>query len=223
MISGGFCVLRFSLPIFVVFFLAGCASTDLKSTWRSPDDQGSAVKNVAVFMLSDDDNLRRFAEDQMVRALPRGTTATAGYRLFAKPEANFDAIRASLREKGYDAILMARTISVDKTQHRVPSSTQIVPLPPPMIGLTDPKAVDAYYRNAWGYTYQRTPGYTANVTTIVIETVLYRLPSGEAVWSGVTETHNPASQAEMVMELARLVEKQLVKENLVGLPVASGR
>lgn len=210
--------------VLVIVMLAGCASTDLKSSWRSPDDRGSAVKNVAVFMLSDDDNLRRFAEDQMVRALPRGTAASPGYRLFGKPETDFDAIRSSLRDKGFDAILMARTISVDKTQHRVPSSTQLVPLPPPMIGLTDPKMLDAYYRNAWGYTYQRTPGYTASVTTIVIETVLYRLPSGEAVWSGVTETHNPASQAEMVMELARLVEKQLVKENLVGSPATnSGR
>lgn len=196
--------------------LSGCASTELKSTWRLPDDRGAALKKVAVFMLTPDENVRRFAEDQMIRSLPRGTSGTAGYALFEKPESDIEAIRGRLREKGFDSILMARTISVDKTQHKVPSTTQMVPTPPMLVGVTDPKSLDVYYRNVWGYTYQRTPGYVANVTTIVIESVLYRLPGGEAVWSAVSETHNPASQAEMVLELVKLIDKQLTKEGLLA-------
>ena len=196
--------------------LSGCATTEIKSTWRSADDKGPSLRKVAVFMLAADENVRRFAEDQMVRTLPKGTVGTAGYTLFNKPESNIETIRGTLREQGYDSILMARTVSVDKTQQSVPPTTQLVPTGPMLVGVNDPKSLDVYYRHVWGYTYQTTPGYVANLTTIVIETVLYRLPDGQAVWSAVSETRNPNSQADMVQELVRLIDKQLTKEGFLA-------
>lgn len=196
--------------------LAGCVSTQLKSTWRAPDDTGPRLRKVAVFMLAPDENLRRFAEDQMVRALPQGTTGAAGYTLFEKPESNIEAIRGKLKEMGYDSILMARTVSVDNTQQTVPPTTQLVPTGPILVGVADPRSLDVYYRHVWGYTYQTTPGYVANLTTIVTETVLYRLPAGQAVWSAVSETRNPSSQADMVQELVRLIDRQLTRDGLLG-------
>ena len=198
-----------------VLFLAGCGSTAIKSTWRAEDDKGPVLRKVAVFMLTPDENVRRFAEDQMVRSLPKGTKGTAGYTLFDKPESNIGAIRDKLKKEGYDSILMARTVSVDKTQQKVPPTTQLVPSGPMLVGVNDPKSLDVYYRHVWGYTYQTTPGYVANLTTIVIDTVLYRLPDGQAVWSAVSESHNPRSQAEMVQELVKLIDQHLVKEGLV--------
>lgn len=200
----------------IIFGLAGCVSTELKSTWRADDDKGPKLRKVAVFMLAADENVRRFAEDQMVRSLPKGTKGTAGYSLFDKPESNIEVIREKLKEKGYDSILMARTVSVDKTQQHVPPTTQLVPTGPVFVGVADPRSLDIYYRHVWGYTYQTTPGYVANLTTIAIETVLYRLPAGQAVWSAVSESRNPSSQADMVRELVTLIDKQLTKEGLVG-------
>lgn len=199
-----------------ILALAGCASTELKSSWRADDDKGPVLRKVAVFMLTPDENVRRFAEDQMVRSLPKGTQGTAGHSLFDKPEANIETIRGKLKVMGYDSILMARTVSVDKTQHNVPPSTQIVPTGPILVGVSDPKSLDMYYRHVWGYTYQTTPGYVANLTTVVIETVLYRLPGGQAVWSAVSKTRNPSSQADMVQELVSLIDQQLTKEGLVA-------
>lgn len=199
----------------IVFVLSGCASTKLTSTWRAPDDKGPQLRQIAVFVLAADENLRRFAEDQMVRTLPKGTRGVPGYTLFEKPESDIEVIRSKLKSKGYDGILMARTVSIDKTQQQVPPTTQIVPAGPVLYGVADPR-LDVYYRHAWGYTYQTTPGYTANLTTIVVESVLYRLPSGQAVWSAVSETMNPNSSAVMVNELVGLIENQLVRQGLVG-------
>jgi len=195
--------------------LAGCASTALKSTWRSPEDTGPAMRQVAVFMLAPDENVRRFAEDQMVRSLPKGTRGVAGYTLFEKPESNIETIRGKLKEKGFDSILMARTVSIDKSQQNVPPTTHMVPTGPMLVGVADPRSLDVYYQHVWGYTYQTTPGYVAQMTTIVIETVLYRLPGGQAVWSAVSESRNPKSQADLVQELVGLIDKQLTKEGLV--------
>jgi hypothetical protein len=209
-----------SLLAFATMILAGCASTELKSTWRAPDDQGAPVSRIAVLMLEPDENLRRFAEDQVVRSLPPSTRGVPAYSLFDKPEADVGKLKDKLNQQGFDAILITRTVSVDKTKTQVPPSTQLVPTGPMLLPTTrlstDGRTLDTFYNHAWGYTYQTSPGYTAHTTTIVVESVLYRLPQGSPVWSAVTETRNPGSKAHMVQELVGLIEKELAKEGFVA-------
>lgn len=201
--------------------LAGCATTKMRSSWTAPEFSGPPLKKVAVFFLHKDENLRRFAEDQATRSFPRDTQVVPSYRLFDKPEQNLDKIKGSLTKDGFDGVLMARTVSVDRTQQYVPPQTVAVPTGPVLVGPmfstnSNTRNLDVYYSYVWGNTYQTLPGYTADVTTVIVETVLYRLPAGEAVWSGVSETRNPDSQADMVQELVELVQKQLSKGGLIG-------
>ena len=201
--------------------LAACASTQLRSTWRAENYAGPPLKKVAIFMLSEDENMRRFAEDQAVRGFPKDTQAVPSYKLFEQPEKDIEKIKGRLSREGFDGALMARTVSVDRTQEYVPPQTVAVPTGPILVGpvfSSNPNSrnLDVYYTHVWGHTYQTMPGYTADVTTVVVETVLYGLPTGEALWSGISETRNPASKAEMVSDLSRLIEKQLSKEGLIG-------
>lgn len=201
--------------------LAACASTQMRSTWRAENYAGPPLKKVAIFMLNEDENMRRFAEDQAARGFPKGTQAVPSYKLFDQPEKDFEKVKGRLSREGFDGALMARTVSVDRTQEYVPPQTVSVPTGPILVGpvfSSNPNSnkMDVYYTHVWGHTYQTMPGYTADVTTVVVETVLYGLPGGEALWSGVSETRNPASKAEMVSDLSRLVEKQLSKEGLIG-------
>lgn len=214
-LARGLCVAALGL------LLSACASTQLRSTWRAEHYTGPALKKVAIFMLSEDENMRRFAEDQAARAFPRGTQAVPSYKLFAQPEKDIEKVKERLSREGFDGALMARTVSVDRTQEYVPPQTVSVPTGPVLVGpvfSSNPNSrnLDVYYTHVWGYTYQTMPGYTADITTEVIETVLYGLPKGEALWSGVSETRNAASKAEMVSDLSRLVERQLSKEGLIG-------
>jgi hypothetical protein len=207
------------LAMAVAFLVAACASTRLVSTWRAPDHVGAPLKKIAVFVLDRDENMRRFAEDQAVRSLPGGTSGLASYRLFETPEQDIEKIKGRLARDGFDGILMARTVSVDKTKEYVPPQTITVPTGPILVGpVVNAKTLEVYYPYVWGYSYQTLPGYTAETTTIIVETVLYRLPDGEAVWSAVSETRNPQSKLEMVQEMTRLVEQQLAKEGLIGRP-----
>lgn len=213
--------IRWTLLLCLALVLSACASTKLRSSWTAPEFKGPPVKKVAIFMLHKDENLRRFAEDQAARSFPRGTQVVQSYRLFDKPEQNLDKIKEGLSKEGFDGVLMARTISVDRTQEYVPPQTVSVPTGPILVGPTfstndKTKNLDVFYTYVWGNTYQTLPGYTADVTTVIVETVLYRLPTGEALWSGVSETRNPHSQAEMVQDLVELVEKQLSKGGLIA-------
>lgn len=208
---------RWLVPALATLLLAGCATTKLTSTWRSPDFSGPPMKKVAVFVLDKDENMRRFAEDQMSRALPAGTQALPSHRLFDKPEKDIDRIKGRLSREGYDAVLMARTVSYDKTREYVPPFTYQVPTGPMLVGpLVNARTLDIYYTQVWGMTYQTAPGYVADVVRIVVETVMYRLPDGAAVWSAVSETENPGSKAAMVQELVGLVRGRLVEDGMVS-------
>lgn len=195
--------------------LGACATTSLTSSWESPDYRGGPVKKLAVFAMVKDESIRRFAEDQMVQKIPAGTQATAGYVLFDAPNGDKDKVRAALIKAGYDGVLVSRLVAVDKSQTYVPPHTHFVRSGPFI-------TASPYYGNFGGYyghgyaVMQVTPGYTVENTTVVVETVLYKLPDDKPIWTGTTQTIDPRSRGEMIEAIAQLVEAELQKKGLVG-------
>lgn len=193
--------------------LAGCASTRLASTWRDTAFTRLPLKKVAVVVVSQDQNIRRFAEDQAVRSVPRGTAAVASYTLFEQPDADIATVKARLVRDGFDGALVARLVTVDRGKTYVPPQTHIVPLAAPP--LAPYRSFYGFYPYAWAYTYT-TPGYTADFTRVIIETLVYELPEGRAVWSGVSETVNPDSTLDLVTQLVQVVRAELLREGLLA-------
>lgn len=199
----------------IVALLAACATTSLTSSWESPDYRGGPVKKLAVFVMAKDESIRRFAEDQMVQKIPAGTQATPGYALFDTPNGDKDKVRAALIKAGYDGVLVSRLVTVDKSQTYIPPQVHFV--------RTGPYAVATpYYGNFAGYyghgfaVVQTMPGYTVENTTVVVETVLYKLPDDKPIWTGTTQTLDPRSRPEMIEAISQLVEAELQKKGLIG-------
>jgi len=195
----------------VAVFTAGCASTRLDSTWRDQDDRGGPLRKVAIFVITKDQNLQRFAEDQAVRSLPAGTAGVASYTIFARPDEDETKVRERLTREGYDGAIVSRTVAVDKSKTYVPPQAHIVP--GPFVGLPYYGSFYGYY--PWAYHTYVTPGYMLDTTRILIETLVYRLPNGKPVWSGVTESINPDSSLDLVKELVRILRAELQKEQLL--------
>jgi hypothetical protein len=157
---------------------------------------------IRFFAMVKDDGLRRFAEDQMVRKIPAGTRATAGHLLFDTPGEDKDKVRAALIEAGYDGVLVARLVSVDRSQTHVPPHAHFIQ--------TGPYAVATpYYGNFVGYygqgfaVVQTTPGRTVENTTVVVETVLYTLPDDKPIWTATTQSLDPRSRPEMIEAISQ--------------------
>ena len=161
--------------------------------------------------------MRRFAEDQMVQKMPPGTRASPGHTLFDKPEADREKVRAALVRDGYDGALVSRLVAIDKSQTYVPPQTYFVataPLP----------RITPYYGNfggyyASGYPYpvvQTTPGYTVENTTVVVETILYKLPEDKPIWTATTRTLDPRSRPEVVQAVTQIVDEELRNKGLIG-------
>jgi hypothetical protein len=165
--------------------------------------------------MAKDESIRRFAEDQMVRKIPAGTEATPGYVLFDTPNGDKDKVRAVLIKAGYDGVLVSRLVAVDKSQSYIPPQVHFVQTGP--YGLANP-----YYGNFAGYyghgfaVVQTMPGYTVENTTVVVETVLYKLPDDKPIWTGTTQTLDPRSRGEMIEAIAQIVEAELQKKGLIG-------
>lgn len=198
--------------------LNACASTTLSSEWKNPNYTGGPIRKLAVFVMTPDDNLRRFAEDQAVQRLPKGTVGVAGYTMFPKvSEGDKDKVRARLVQDGFDGAMVTRLVSNDKTQTYVPPQTYLVPAGPSFGAGPYYGSFYGYYGYASTYAYT-TPGYTMDVTTVVVETLLYKLPEDTVVWTGTTQTVNPQSKPEMVQAIVKIVETELAKEGLLGTP-----
>lgn len=201
--------------IAVTLLLGACASTTLTSSWKNPEYSGPPLTKIAVFVLAKDENIRRFAEDQMVQKMPKGAVGVAGYRMFDKPEEDKEKVRARLVKEGFDGALVSRLVAMDKAQTYVPPQTYVAPVGP--YG-----GVRPYYGSFYGYygsaysTAYTTPGYTVETTTVVVETMLYKLSDDKPVWSGTTQTLNPQSKPEMVQAITDLVETELNKKGVVG-------
>jgi hypothetical protein len=197
--------------------LAGCASTRFSQIWRDPDYRGGPLQKVAVFVVTKDESVRRFAEDQAVRNMPPGTLAVASWTIFDKPEGDIERVKARLTQEGFDGAIVVHEVAVDKIQSYVPPSLEPHPVGPVFVR-PNHRSFYGYYTWAYGYTYR--PGYTIETTKVLVETLVYPLPEGRPVWSGVSETINPDSTADVVEQLVRLTRAELQRAGLIAPPAA---
>lgn len=190
--------------------LAGCATTTIKSTWRDETDTAGAPRKIVVFVAVKDENLRKMAENRVVQSLPAGIAPVAGHQLDLDPQLEIDTVRERLVKGGFDAALVSRLVSVDKSQTVVPAQTQF--MTDPMFWNVGPRYRSFYTYYPYVYT---TPSYTVENTRVIVETLLYRLPEGKPVWTAVSESLNPQSSLQIVEELIKLIDKKLKTEGLL--------
>jgi hypothetical protein len=193
--------------LLVLLALGGCASTRFANTWKDPAYQGGPLRRVAIFVVHPDQGIRRLAEDEAVRRLPRGTQGSSGYRL-ASPseEQNPETVMSRLRAAGFDGAIVSRLAGVDRTQTWVPPTVALTPAPV----WTFP----GYY----GYAYQQvySPGYLQQDTIVRVETNVYALDVNRLVWAGTSQTFNPDSTRDVIEEVVGATVKELEKDKLLA-------
>lgn len=209
---------RTATLLFIAALVAGCASTQIVSQWTDPQYKSGPLKKVVVFIAAKDEALRRAAEDRAVAALTGGTKGVASYTLFPDQKEldkrNEEKIKAVLEKQGIDGAIVTRLEAVDKDSVYVPPHTYAVPGAAPPVAGVPYGSFYGYYGYAYGYAYA-TPGYTYQETKYRIETLVYRLPQGNIVWTATTESVNPDSRQQVSEELMRIVGQELVKDGII--------
>jgi hypothetical protein len=179
--------------------MAGCAGTRIVETWNDPALKPLKFHKTAVLLIDPSQTLRRIGEDQIVRRLPAGS-AVPGYLLFPDPEpGDFNRVQGRLRENEFDGAIVVRVLGVEERLNWVPGYPTTVP------------PYRAYYFQG---PFRVDPGYYRTDQLIRVEVSLYSLPLNKLVWSGLTESFNPASPAALMAEVAETVIGELRNRGL---------
>jgi hypothetical protein len=188
--------------VVIALVLFGCASTKMKASWKDPQAGPIQVNKVIAFFFSDDAKMRRAAENELVRQMKR-TQGVAAHTLI--PEVEYEdlgKVREAIQSQGFDGAVIMRLIGAEENRMWVPGR---------YVGSY--YTFNGYYNYAWSSAY--TPGYLKTDQYVYVETNLYSLTEDKLIWSGLSETINPRSAANLVDDVARAVVKDLKAKGLV--------
>jgi hypothetical protein len=178
--------------------VAGCATTDMSSTWTDPAAKGAALSKIAVVCMANDPGLRRTAEDTAASQMT-GAQAVPSYQLLGDTDLkDRDAVKAKLRAAGVSGVLVMRLAGV---------SERVTPMDGPYA------TFDGYYDYAGGAVYA--PGYLQTDTVVHVVSNLYDLNQNKLIWSGTSQTFDPASAKQFMADVSKAVAKSLEKDRLI--------
>ena len=174
----------------------GCASTEMTGTWTDPSAKGAAMSKIAVIAMSKDPGLRRMAEDATAAQMT-GAQAVPSYQILGETDLkDRTAVKAKLRDAGFNGVLIMRLAGVTEQVDAVPYGT-----------------FDGYYGWAGDAVYG--PGYLETDTVVHVVSNLYSLEQNKLVWSGTSQTFDPSSANQFMTDVGKAVAKQLHKERII--------
>lgn len=197
-----------TLYTMLLLCLAACATTTFTSTWKAPDVApiNPVGKTVAAVFVSNNESLRRRAEDILVADLNRrGAHGVAAYTLL--PNGGHTAseeARAQLKQAGAEGVIIMRVVGKDQRITYTP-------------GYSAPgyyNGFGPYWGHGWGAVYS--PGYLQTDTDISIETLVYSLSADKLLWASTSRTTNPTDMNALVSEVAEETAKEMQKQGFVA-------
>ena len=204
-----------------VLALAACktTATHFSQSYRNPGYEATVFKKVMVIGVAQDQKGRQAFEEALVAAITEeGGTAQASINVLPNEERiSEEQLHAAIDAGGFDAVLITRVLSVDKSKEYTP-----------------PKAYNnpqtRYYPASpgWGYGYGgyygfygttfaevHEPGYFETSTTLKLETNLYSVATNDLVWTGQSETVDPESIDDARGSMTQAVAKKLKAERFI--------
>ena len=194
----------FSLAAALLLLLAGCHSTTLSTTWKDPSVNTLSFNKVVVLVLNSSPAERRAQEDALVANIKR-VDVHPSYPII--PDALLEDIpqaKQRIIDGGFDGALVLRLVDARQETSYVP-----------------PTASSSWNDGwGWGYgpsysTYHVNPGYTVTDTFVRAEISLYAVPSGKLLWSGASETTNPADARAFATEVLKAAAKELRTQGML--------
>ena len=184
-----------------LILISGCGpKTKIVADWSAPDVEPEPFKKVVAVATSQDKILRRIAEDEFVKRLPKGTQGVTAYSLIPEESReDKDAVRSILKKAGVDGAVVFMVTGVDTNLEYSPGTSHY--------------NFYGYYGWAWSTAY--TPDYMKWEKTVNVEASVYRISDEKLVWSAISQSTDPESAKNVIDDVARLVAKQMQQAGFV--------
>jgi len=215
-------VIRWTLLLSALVFLAGCSSTQMAATWHDPNVPSGSVKKVFVIGVAKDQLNRRLVEDKFAAKLASlGSRGVQSYNYFSDTQLkdDKDAVMTKVRELGCDAVLVTMATG---------SRTETVITPGRTYGTVrgdsyryerrrytpsdrSRRGWDDYYRSSFDITHE--PATTTDFKIVTMESNLYNLDK-KLIWSAQAETVIDKPVGELITEFVDEVGKDMAASGL---------
>lgn len=191
------------LLIGIVCSLFSCSSSKISQSWVEPDNTRT-YDDLLIIGIGESEQDRRAYESHFVNELRAiGTEAEASYKLIKNgQEIERDTIKKAIKGKEINGVIITRIVAVDEETIYRP--------PPAYIGYDE---LYDYYPIA--YAYVHSPGYYTTHDIYILETNLYDVVSEDLVWSARSRTFSPSSADEVIVDLTKLLIKDLQEKGLI--------
>ena len=205
---------------FVVFLvlsgivLAGCSSTTLSGSWKSPDYVGQ-IKKVYIVGISKQETNRRIFEDEFNRQLSaHGVTGLSSYKEMPDSAKVDEAkIAKSISENGADSVLMTN-VTGKRTEEVVnPGRVTSYNTGPYYGGRSYNRYYGSYYNQNRTVTYE--PATISQFTIVNIEANLFDATTKELIWSAQLETVVESDIQTLINDFVKTVIEDMSSKGLI--------
>jgi hypothetical protein len=184
-------------------FVAGCATTSIKSAWYDTSYTGGAFKKILVVGIGGNLTDTRVFEDIFTQKLKAaGVDGVAGYQTLPQGAQPGNPVwDAAVEASGAGALLTVRLLRVD-------TKTQVFTtmMPAPMMW--------GPYGGWYGPAMVAVPE-VQQYDVASVETNLWDVKTHRVVWAATTDTFNPASVAQETPGFAAVIIGQLAARGLI--------
>lgn len=199
----------------LLILVTSCASTKISQSWVEPDNKKS-YNDILIIGISESELTRRSYESYFVKELRRiGVESEASYKLIkSSDKIQRDTVAKAVKGMGIDAVITTHMVAIDEETIYRPATGYVYG------GGYGVGYGGGYYGSLHSYypyvnSYVNQPGYTTTHKTYTIETNLYDVESEELVWSARSRTFSPESADEVIVDLTKLLIKDLKDKNLI--------
>lgn len=193
----------------VVFSLFSCSSTKISQSWVEPDLKKS-YNDILIIGIAESEQNRRAYETHFVAQLKsKNIEAIASYKVIKNHQKiDRETVVKAVKGMTIDGVIVTHLTAVDEETIYRPSMDYL------------PTYGGGYYSGLYSYyphvsTYVQQPGYYTTNKTYVLETNLYDVESEELIWSARTRTFSPESVKEVIVDLTKLLIKDLTDKGLI--------
>jgi len=183
-------------------------SSSLVQRWSEPSYVGKKGQKLFILALAQNERNQKTWEDAFSQALlmvkvqpiPSSTAFAFGASL------DSTTLKQHVHASGADLLAVSRLVDVEKEQVYVPGSTYYTPAPAYY-------GYYGYYYNSWGMT--STPGYYQEQKVYSLETNVYDVATEKLVWSGLTETVDPATAQDVANSVIALIVDDMLQRKII--------
>lgn len=206
----------------------GCApaTTTFKDSWKRPEFSGK-VHKIYLIGVTRNDKLRQTFEDEFVKQMATvGVTGVPSYPdLVISGDVDREALRAKIKAKGADAVLVARLASKEQKSALYSGARAGYATGGPDgfyydgFGLYNPQYAYRYYDQHYNGSVAivtMNPVVEHQFQQVGISANLYETESAEVIWSALTETTvSDENRQQRLIEFVKTVVLKMQAEGLL--------